>query len=380
MTKPPLKLLLAEDVEDDALLTVDFLKDRFSVSYERVQDAARMREALQSGSWDVIISDWQMPRFDALEALRIAQAADSNLPFIIVSGTAGDDLAVSAMEAGAHDYFGKDNLTRLNAAVTRELREAEIRRNYARAAAQLEQRAAELYRSNRELERFAYVAAHDLQEPLRMVTSYSELLLSMVRPHVGAIHDAEQIVGFIREGIDRMESLIAGLLSYSKLVHDTEQDLQTVDAALAAGGALRHLESAIQETRATVAVEDLPHVRADRTQLTQVFQNLVGNALKYRHPNTAPEVRVSAWRSGGNWTFAVRDNGIGIPPEHHERIFHIFKRLHREEYPGLGIGLALTKRFVEMHGGSIWVESAPGEGSTFFFTIPTAEQEGVDDA
>lgn len=379
MASNSIRVLIVEDVEDDALLTLDALRQEFQVSFERVQSAQAMQDALNRAQWDVVVSDWQMPGFNALQALKLSQASDPNLPFIIVSGTVGEDMAVSAMQVGAHDYLIKDNLTRLNAAVTRELREAAIRRKYAEAAQQLEQRAEELYRSNRELERFAYVAAHDLQEPLRMVASYSELLLRNVGPHLSDAADAEKLVGFIREGIDRMERLILGLLTYSKVVHDAEQDLRTVDANEAVREAIRHLNGSIREAGAQIITGDLPKVRADATQLVQIFQNLIGNAVKYHQKGSPPQIRISAAPDGDDWVFVVRDNGIGIAAEHHERIFHIFKRLHREEYPGLGIGLALTKRLVEMHGGRIWVESEQGAGSTFLFTLGRATRSGSKD-
>ena len=376
-TKRPIRVLLVEDMEDDALLTLDALSQQFDVFSERIQSADALRDALARRPWDFVISDWSMPSFDALQALKIVHEVDPNMPFIIVSGTVGDDMAVTAMEVGAHDYLIKDNLTRLNAAVTRELREAVIRREHAVALEELKRRAEELYKSNRELERFAYVAAHDLQEPLRMVTSYSELLLKMLNPHLTEVKDAEQLVGFIREGVDRMERLIQGLLTYSKVVHDKDQDLQPVDLNHVIADALKHLDGSVDEAGAKIAVDPLPTVRADHTQLVQVFQNLVGNALKYRHKDRIPEIHISARPGEGCWVIVVGDNGIGIPAEHHERIFLIFKRLHRDEYPGLGIGLALTKRLVQMHGGDIWVESEPGAGSRFLFTLPEVSGEGI---
>ena len=374
MNKLHLQVLIAEDVEDDALLTVDVLGRRFDVTFERVQTADTMREALQRKTWDLVISDWQMPTFTALQALALTRENDPEMPFIVVSGTIEEEIAVRAMELGAHDYIIKDNLTRLNAAVERELREAAIRRELARTAKELRLRAEELYRSNKELERFAYVAAHDLQEPLRMVASYSELLVRTLSPDGAKMPEAETIVSFIVGAVDRMEQLIQGLLTYSRVVHDTEQEVRQVDLNEVVRAALKHLEPAIMSSGAKIMYDNLPNVAGDSVQLVQIFQNLLSNAIKYRRNGVHPVVEISGDFSGEDCCISVQDNGIGIASEHRERVFQIFKRLHRNEYPGLGIGLALTRRLVEMHGGSIWVEEAPEAGSVFRFTLPCSKK------
>lgn len=226
----------------------------------------------------------------------------------------------------------------------------------------------ELERSNADLQQFAYVASHDLQEPLRMVASYTELLAKRYADKLD--ENAREFIDFAVDGATRMQSLINDLLSYSR-VQTQGHPLQRTDAEKALELSLKDLAHAVQENAANVTHDELPEVTADPTQLRQVFQNLIGNAIRFRREDLPPEIHISADRNARSWRFSVRDNGIGMEPGETSRIFTIFQRLHtRAEYPGTGIGLAICKRIVERHGGEIWVKSAPGEGSTFYFTIP----------
>jgi PAS domain S-box-containing protein len=235
-------------------------------------------------------------------------------------------------------------------------------------------RTAELARSNEDLQHFAYIASHDIQEPLRMVSGFLKLLEERYRSQLDA--KAQEYIGYSVEGATRMSQLIADLLAYSRVDQKGEQ-FRPVDAAVALGEALANLQGSIQEAGAQVTWDELPTVTADATQLMQVLQNLVGNAIKFRDPARPCQVHVAARRQDGRWTFSVRDNGIGVDPRHQDRIFVIFHRLHtRQKYPGTGVGLAICKRIVERHGGRIWVESKVGEGSTFYFTMPAGEAAG----
>jgi PAS domain S-box-containing protein len=226
----------------------------------------------------------------------------------------------------------------------------------------------ELRRANADLEQFAYSASHDLQEPLRQVAVYSQLL---EKKYGGTLESkALEYLAFCVEGAQRMQMLISGLLEYSQAGQAAADYTGLVDTSVVVEAARKNLATAIEETAAVFTVSPLPKVHGDAVALTHVFQNLIGNALKYRSSKT-PEIAVSAMEDAGNWRFAVHDNGIGISPEFQSQIFGIFKRLHdRATYPGTGIGLAICQRIVERHGGRIWVESEEGKGSTFFFTLP----------
>ena len=226
---------------------------------------------------------------------------------------------------------------------------------------------ADLERSNKELEQFAYVASHDLKEPLRMVASYTQLLARRYSEKLD--QDARAYIGFAVEGATRMHYLINDLLAYSRVSVPGER-MKPASSRAALDHALANLDTAIRESGAVVSADKLPTVNADHAQLAHVFQNLLANALKFRRNGKPPRIRVSAARQDGAWRFSVNDNGIGIDPQYFDRIFTIFQRLHgRDEYEGTGIGLAVCKRIVEQHGGQIWVESEPGKGSTFFFTL-----------
>lgn len=232
----------------------------------------------------------------------------------------------------------------------------------------LKERAEELSRSNAELERFAYVASHDLQEPLRMVTSFTQLLGQRYKGKLDK--DADEFIGFAVEGAIRMQRLIEDLLAFSR-VSSRPHKVERIPAENAVRWARGNLHAAITETNAQITSGDLPEVRVDEGQLGLVFQNLFANAIKFRRPGVVPEISVTARRAESAWSFEVKDNGIGIDAKHQDKIFTMFQRLHaRSVYPGNGIGLAICKRILERHQGRIWVESTPGAGSTFHFTLP----------
>jgi light-regulated signal transduction histidine kinase (bacteriophytochrome) len=238
------------------------------------------------------------------------------------------------------------------------------------AARTLAESKAELERSNAELQQFAYVASHDLQEPLRTVQSYLGLLRRRYQGQLDA--DADEFIGYAVDGAARMQALINDVLAFSR-VGTRGEPFAPTDCAAVVRQTLAQLGAAIEERQARVNYAELPTVLADASQLGQVFQNLIANALKFCR-DAPPEIDVTARRIGDEWHISVRDNGIGLAPEYAERIFVIFQRLHtRDEYAGTGIGLAICKRIVERHGGRIWVESQPGHGATFFFTLPAAD-------
>jgi len=236
-----------------------------------------------------------------------------------------------------------------------------------KAELKLKSIAEELKRSNDELKQFTYVASHDLQEPLRMISSYAQLLRRRYKNKLDA--DADDFIAFLVDGVVRMKVLIDDLLSYSKLAGQSKE-FRPTDCNQALENALYNLKAAVEEAKAVITRDSLPVVLADEFQMTQVFQNLVSNAVKF-HGKEVPQVRIAAKRTEQEWIFSISDNGIGIPSEFFDRIFLIFQRLHsKSEYPGTGIGLAICKKIAERHGGRIWVESEIGKGSVFYFSLP----------
>jgi light-regulated signal transduction histidine kinase (bacteriophytochrome) len=236
----------------------------------------------------------------------------------------------------------------------------------------LEESVATLRQSNRQLEQFAYIASHDLQEPLRMLSG----CLRTVSQEYGEQlpPQARSLVNLSIETAQRMQQLINDLLTWSRM-DAPGTDFQPVDVNEVFGEAMRNLTPTVQEHAAQITHTELPVVLGQPTQLVQVFQNLIGNGIKF-HGDTPPVVHVTAERAGNRWRFSVRDNGIGIQSDHPEAVFEIFQRLHTsDDYPGTGIGLAVCRRIVQRHGGSIWFESEPGRGTTFYFTLPALEVE-----
>jgi len=230
-----------------------------------------------------------------------------------------------------------------------------------------------LRRSNERLEQFAYVAAHDLQEPLRNIS----ISLSLLREQFGTRmtpDEAECLAESIKNA-RRMQGMVQDLLLYSRVISNNDQALPPVSARFAAEHALRNLEEALRESEAQVAIGDIPDVPVRESHLVMLFQSLVGNAIKYKKPGIQPVIQISASPKGSNWQFEVTDNGIGFDPAHADRIFKVFRRLHnRDEYTGNGIGLAVCARIVENYGGRIWAEGELGQGATFRFTLPAAEE------
>lgn len=255
----------------------------------------------------------------------------------------------------------------------REQYEKEVKYGDERESAkkEIEKTVEELRRSNEELKQFAYIASHDLQEPLRMIASYLQLI---ERRYKGKLDkDADEFIAFAVDGASRLQNMIIGLLAYSR-VGTKGKPFEEINCSEVLGDAISNLKIAIEESGALVTADRLPVIKADAGQLIQVFQNLMANAIKFRLEDP-PRIHVSAVQKETEWVFSVRDNGIGIAPEYKDRIFNIFQRLHGKEYPGVGIGLSLCRRIVERHGGRIWFESETGKGTTFYFTIPIKEDK-----
>ena len=359
-----LRILAVEDEPADVELELRVLRQAgFEPHCDVAQTAEEFGELIRKNSYDAVLADYKLPQWNGMESVEVLRREGLDVPVIVVSGSLGESTAVECIKRGAADYVLKDHLARLPESVRHAIRETELRREHRRAQE-------ELARSNRDLEQFAYVASHDLQEPLRMVAAYTQLLAERYQGKLD--ENADKYISYAVDGALRMQTLIQDLLSFSRLGREGAE-FQITDCNLMAGSALDNLQTSIQERGARVEHDVLPSLLADRSQLLQLFQNLIGNAIKFRGPDP-PIVRISAENTGEEWLFSVADNGIGIAPEHAELIFAIFKRLHtRAEYPGSGIGLAICKKIVEHHHGRIWVESQPGQGSTFKFTLPIRE-------
>ena len=237
------------------------------------------------------------------------------------------------------------------------------------AERELTRQAEELARSNADLQRFAYATSHDLQEPLRSMTVFAQLLNRRYKGKLDS--EADEFLEYIVSGAQRMGALIEGLLAYSRSVHVETPAFTDVDTAAALHWARMNLRLVLEESQAELTHGDLPIISGDHVQIVQLFQNLISNAIKYRRPDAAPLIRISAEQSDGSWVFSVSDNGVGVPTEYTDRVFDLFRRLHGSKIPGTGIGLAICKRIVEKHGGRIWVETGSTGGTTFRFTMPS---------
>jgi signal transduction histidine kinase len=379
----PLKLLIAENYEDDAILMVAQLQSYgFDPDWTRVESVRDFEAALAQPGFELVLSDHNMHGFTGIDALRIYLKSGLDIPFILVSGSVGEARAVEAMRMGAHDYIIKDRIQRLGPAVERALHEAATRQakraadaELARLHLELQDKMTQLARSHADLEQFTSAASHDLSEPLRTVTSYTQLL---VRRYPTPNPESNELITIIWQAVERMRDLTEGLIAYSSAGRKSADGsgapsgvAQTCNAAQAAEDARALLAGAAGESGAEIVIDPLPPAAIERRALRQVFQHLISNAIKYRRTGQPLRIAISAAKQTGGVEFTVADNGIGIEPKHQEHIFTLFRRLHGNEYPGIGLGLAVAKRIVEHAGGSIWVESIPGAGSTFRFTLPS---------
>ena len=392
MSEKPLNILLVEDNPDDALLIEAALAEsqngRFSL--RRASRLTEGLETLSQGNVDVLLLDLSLPDSHGPETFTKARSGSPDIPIIVLTGLDDETVASQAVRQGAQDYLVKNQvdspllsrsiryalerhslladlvgytreLSRINTELESEVAERK------RAEDELAEKAEELSRSNTELEQFAYVASHDLQEPLRMVSSFVEILAKDYEEKFD--EQAEKYMGFVLDGARRMKALIDDLLSFSR-VGTRELIRGPINCDDVVRMVISDLRAIIDDNKAAVTHDPLPTVLADPTQMTQLFQNLISNGIKFRGEHS-PHIHVSAEERGEEWVLSVQDDGIGIEPRHFDRIFLMFQRLHqRSEYPGTGIGLAMCKKIVENHGGKIWLESEVGKGSTFYFGLP----------
>ena len=366
------QVLVVEDSQAELRLLSDILRDEgFNVI--GCGSASEALEHVQQRDFGVAVVDLRLPDLSGTQLLERIRGFDDQVRVIIYTGAASYDSIKEALHLGAFAYVEKlSDPSELLRHVHRACRE-----RVDRYALDLEQavaeRTEELARSNDELENFASVVAHDLRSPLLTISGYCQLLQEEFGEQFQDA--ANDYFGQIVRGAARMNRLIDDLLGYSRAVH-SQQSLERVDMTGVLVQARANLDASIREHGTQIEVGPMPTVVGDQTQLVQLLQNLIGNAIKFCR-QTSPWVRVTASRDGSCWQFAVEDNGIGIEKEHFDHIFQTFHRLHGQEYPGSGIGLAVCKKIVERHGGQIWLDSIAGQGTTFYFTLPDQENPCV---
>jgi signal transduction histidine kinase len=371
--KPQLRVLLVEDdPADRELILRELGKGEFEIVADVAGTADEFRQSIRTNCPDVVLADYNLGQWTGTEALEILRQEGLDIPLILVSGALGEVTAVECIKQGVTDYVLKDSLGRLPVALRNALKDKNARDERKRAQQSLAEKVEELARSNADLEQFAYVASHDLQEPLRMVSAYTQLLAERYR---GKLDDqADKYISYAVDGATRMQSLIQDLLAFSR-VGRQENAVANTDCNGLVEGAMQNLRAAIQESGATVTHGPLPVLMVNGSQMQQVFQNLIGNAVKF-HGSQTPVIQISATKQGTEWLFSVTDNGLGISAEHAENVFIIFNRLHtRTEYPGNGIGLAICRKIVERHGGRIHAAPHESGGTIFNFTVPSGRQD-----
>ncbi|NJK39121.1 MAG: response regulator [Oscillatoriales cyanobacterium RM2_1_1] len=371
VNQPKWNILVVDDTSDNLRLLSETLGQR---GYE-VQCAINGQLALatiQYGLPDLILLDIKMPGLDGYEvcAQLKANPTTAQIPVIFLSALDEVQDKVMAFQAGGVDYVTKPfQVEEVLARVSHQLTIRQLQVQLQQQNIKLHHLNQDLTRSNQELEQFAYIVSHDLQQPLQTITGFAELLLGLGSSLQTQEELEEYVTPILEEGI-RMQELIKSLLNYNR-VETSQRKLEIIDCNIILKETLKKLQLTIEESGAIVTAANLPEIWGDRVQIGQLFQNLISNGIKYRRPGVLPKVIISATRKSTEWMFEIHDNGIGIKPENFNRIFQIFQRLHAyQDYPGNGIGLAICKKIVERHRGRLWVESEIEIGTSFYFTIP----------
>jgi two-component system, sensor histidine kinase and response regulator len=369
-------VLVVDDKPDNLRLLSAILTDQ---GYE-VRQALSGLMAL-TAAWtrppDLILLDIKMPDMNGYQVCKQLKTDQRtcHIPVIFLSALDRSPDKVKGFSAGGVDYITKPfQESEVVVRVEHQLEIARLQARLQRQNAQLQQEIRdritteqELLRSNEDLEQFAHAVSHDLQQPLQSILGFGKILL-LKYPYLLETDVSNYLSRIVQAG-ERMQLLIEDLLAYSQV--DVSRSVEVVDCDRVLAEAIENLQAAISQTHAHLSLAPLPLVKGKSSQLIQVFQNLIGNALKFTHPNIPPEIDISAETQDDEWVFRVRDNGIGIEPQNFDRLFQLFARLHSgDRFPGTGIGLATCKKIIESHGGRIWVESTPRTGTTFFFTLP----------
>jgi signal transduction histidine kinase len=400
--EPRVKIMLVDDRPANLLTLESILEDLGQEIVKATSGKEALRHLLRD-DFAVILLDVKMPEMDGFETATLIRERERSrhTPIVFLTAHKDEEHLFRGYYAGAVDFLYKpinpevlrskvsvfvdlslktellrmqtDVLQARNRELERtvdQLRHAEeqVRALNTDLEERVRERTGELSRSNEELRQFAYAASHDLKEPMRTIASYTQLLSQ--RYDAKLDEDGREFLGYVVDSVRRMDALLSDLLTYSQHLGSKPAVFSNVNVEAVLTGVLMNLQASIAETGATIERDPLPtEVMSDFAQLSQVFQNLVSNALKYRG-SAPPRIYVGVKETDDDWIFSVRDNGLGIEPAYRDQIFGIFKRLHGREFPGTGMGLAICQKIVERHGGRIWVESEPGEGSMFSFSIP----------
>lgn len=365
-----LRVLIVEDSENDTQILLRELRHGgYDVEHERVETRSAMQAALLEKHWDLVLCDYSLPRFSARDALRTLQENELDLPFIVISGIIGEENAVETLKAGAHDFIVKGRYARLLPAIERELKDAETRRLQRMAEAERQTLVARLEGINAEIERFTYIAFHDLRAPLVTIMGFIGALRQDLE--AGRHDQTAKDIQRIEMAANTMDQILSDLLEFARIGR-VRRPPEEVDPRQLVQEVLHKLEGLIRARAIIVQVAPVfPRVYGDRVRLRELFENLIENAAQHMDGEEPPLIEIGVRLQQENPpVLFVRDNGQGIEPRYHARVFELFEKLdpNRE---GTGIGLALAKRIVEVHGGKIWVESeGKGRGATFCFTLP----------
>lgn len=375
-----LNILLIEDNQYDEVLLLKELRNAGLVfDFKRVYTPDDLKAALSEQTWDIILSDYSMPRFNAPDALKILKETGLDIPVIIISGTVGEETAVTCLKAGANDFIVKGQYIRLMPAIRREIREAverkrrrEAEREINRQEKELKELNNELIQYNEELKNFLYRASHDLQEPLRKILVFSDRFKIRHRDQFSPeiLQDLERI----ENSAQRMRSLIGGLSNYSRVINET-RPFQRINLNDVLQEVLLDMELRIEETRADIKIDSLVEIEADPIQMRQMFQNLFLNSLKFYKKDLNPVITVQSEIVDDDLMIYFKDEGIGFDEKHIDKILKPFGRLHSvEEYPGIGIGLNVCRKIIERHRGGMEIHSQPEQGTTVVIRLPLKQR------
>jgi len=377
-SSPKGDILIVDDQLENLQILFELLTEN-GYEVRRVIDGKQALVAASSEPPDLILLDIMMPNLNGHEVCQLLKnrPQTKDIPVVFLSAIRDSAETIKSFEVGGNDYISKPfHVREVLARIENQIALSNQKRKLAEQYRQLEEINQKLARLNRELEQFSLIVAHDLQQPLTCLIAFYQLLLVECGDRLN--ESEKTYVEGIGEAALRMQHLIRDLLTYCRC-DISEIPLQLTDCNRVVEQVLRDLQPEREATHAAVTSDLLPAIIAEPTQLGQVFQNLIGNAIKYRRDEVAPQIHIAASEEGEDWIFCLSDNGIGVPETSRDRIFKIFTRLHaNQKYPGTGIGLSICKKIIESYGGKIWVESEVGVGSQFYFSIPKNPHSGRD--